>query len=441
MSLFGKKKSTEEAPGSDLGTRVKWFNGFIDATADARKSSEKDRNFYDGIQWDQEEKDDLDDRGQPCITINRIASKTNYVLGQEIATRVDPHAYPRTPGHDDEADAITDALRYVADEQDFAELSSDVFGDIGIEGYGGCVIETEDLPNGDRDVKLRYAPWDRIWFDPHSRAHDFSDAQYMGIVNWWDVEQLLKTKYAETAEQRKIIEESRASPGEGTADTTDDKPRWYDSSRNRIQVVECYWKEGNQWWSAVYCLAGDLIKPKALLLKDDRGRSFCPMLIESGMVMRNQKNARYGFVRNMISPQEEINKRRSKALHLISVRQVMYEEDAIEDIDGFQTQLARPDGALKVQQGAVQEQRVQILDNLQLAQGQAQLLQDAKAEIDQTGPDAALVASDQRQMSGRLFLARQQAGRMELGRIFDNFRFWRIRVFKTIWYFVRLFWN
>ena len=37
----------------------------------------------------------------------------------------------------------------------------------------------------------------------------------------------------------------------------------------------------------------------------------------------DRENNRYGMVRNLISVQDEINKRRSKALHLLSVRQVI----------------------------------------------------------------------------------------------------------------------
>ena len=33
-------------------------------------------------------------------------------------------------------------------------------------------------------------PWDRIWYDPHSRALDFTDARYKGLVIWMDQDQL-----------------------------------------------------------------------------------------------------------------------------------------------------------------------------------------------------------------------------------------------------------
>ena len=42
----------------------------------------------------------------------------------------------------------------------------------------------------------------------------------------------------------------------------------------------------------------------------------------------DRENNRYGMVRDLISEQDEINKRRSKALHLLSVKQAVMEDEA-----------------------------------------------------------------------------------------------------------------
>jgi hypothetical protein len=33
-------------------------------------------------------------------------------------------------------------------------------------------------------------PWDRLFYDPHSRRIDFSDCRYLGIVIWMDRDEL-----------------------------------------------------------------------------------------------------------------------------------------------------------------------------------------------------------------------------------------------------------
>ena len=57
------------------------------------------------------------------------------------------------------------------------------------------------------------------------------------------------------------------------------------------------------------------------------------------------------MVRGLISLQDEINKRRSKALHLLSVRQVIAEQGAVPDVDKARREVAKPDGFIEVMPG------------------------------------------------------------------------------------------
>ena len=75
-------------------------------------------------------------------------------------------------------------------------------------------------------------------------------------------------------------------------------------------------------------------------------------------------NQRYGMVRGLISLQDEINKRRSKALHLLSVHQVIAEKGAVQDVDKARRELARPDGFIEV---ASQGMRFEVLPTGELA--------------------------------------------------------------------------
>jgi hypothetical protein len=44
------------------------------------------------------------------------------LCGLERRARTDPKAFPRTPAEDDRADAATQALRYVADDNDYSRI-------------------------------------------------------------------------------------------------------------------------------------------------------------------------------------------------------------------------------------------------------------------------------------------------------------------------------
>ena len=94
------------------------------------------------------------------------------------------------------------------------------------------------------------------------------------------------------------------------------------------------------------------------------------------------------MVRGLISLQDEINKRRSKAMHLLNVHQVVAEQGAVPDVDKARREVARPDGYVEVMPGL----KFEIQQTADLAAGQFQLLQHATAEMQLSGPNAAMSA-------------------------------------------------
>lgn len=426
----------------ELERFIKWDSEWVDATTTPRKLSERDRNYYDGIQWTDEKIKDLKERNQPIVTDNRIAPKINFVIGMETKTRVDPHAFPVTPSHAEDVEAATDALRYVEDKENFDRTMSAISKDVVIEGYGAIVVETEE-DGEDVEIKLRYVPWDRIIFDPYSRREDFLDARYMGVVVWRDYEDVINDPAYQGVNARDIVEQTiqMSGSGDGDAETTDDKPHWIESDRQRIRVNEVRYEHKNVWWVAHYTHAGFLLPPEEIKIRTDKGKPFCPMLAVSAFIARNNKNMRYGLARNMISQQDELNQRKSKALHETTVGQMAYEKGAILDVNGVAVQHAKPDGMMEFEDGALQRGRVVFRDRLDRGQANLQQAQEAKSAIDNAGPNAGAISADTNQTSGRFLIARQQAGTMELGGVFDNIADFRTRVYKAIWYFVRDSWT
>lgn len=441
-----------------LEKMIQWVDNWEDATQDARVYSERDRDYYDGKQWTAEEESELNRRKQPIVTINRIAKKVNYLLGTEVRTRTDPSAAPRTPQHEDGATAATDALRYVADKEDLPQTFSEAFESMAIEGYGGAVVEVEQTatpvpiagettitPTDDGaevsdvaiakveskvDVKVRPVPWDRLIYDHHSRRWDFEDARYLGVVVWLDRADAEAT-YPDSEEAL----EAAVSNSTSTDETTDDRPRvWTDGKRDRVKVVEMYYQQAGEWYFCHFTKGGYLVEPRKVPFVNEEGESVCPLVMVSCFVDRD--NNRYGLVRNMVSPQDEVNKRRSKALHLLNMRQTIGEEGAV-NVTETKTELAKPDGHITRQPGM----DFQLLPTGEMAQGQLTLMQEAKGEIDTIGPDAGVVAGSSAGQSGRAVLARQQMASLELEKVFDRFRHFKTEVYRQVWYRVRQFWT
>jgi len=147
-----KQKETDTQQFED------WFIEYEDATYRARQEAEKARDYYDGNQLSQEELEALRDRGQPPIKFNRIRKKIEWLKGLEVKQRTDPKAFPRTPAHVEGAEAATDAIRYVCDNQDWDEQRSNAHESLLIEGYCAVEVVHEPLPDGEVEIKINQAP-------------------------------------------------------------------------------------------------------------------------------------------------------------------------------------------------------------------------------------------------------------------------------------------
>lgn len=428
---------------------IDWFNAYEEATFTDRQNAERDRDYYDGKHWTDTEIAELRKRGQPVTTFNRIAPKVDFVLGSEVLTRTDPKAFPRTPNEEEGAEAATDAVRFVLDDNEWDGERSDCYGDFLIEGTTGCDVRVEPTfervptPEGLRRVQsfrivVERVPWDRIFWDPHSRYLDFRDARYYGIVIWLD-EEVARQRWPNAPREAWDFNSDLGERHAG--ETTQDRPAfdvWSQNvsgkRRNRVKVVRMnYWDEG-EWYTATFT-RGAIVEPRQVSpYVDEDGVPVPGLILQSAKMDRD--NRRYGTIRHLISPQDEVNKRRSKSLHLLNVRQTRAEQGAV-DVPRMKQELARPDGHVEVKPGM----EFDILPTGDMAQGHLVLLNEAKQEIDAIGANAALTGKDERRQSGRALQARQQGGFVELEPIFDAMRRWQVRIFRAVWMRVRQFWS
>lgn len=420
-----------------LETLITWFEDAEEASESARKKSERDRDYYDGNQLTAAEMKVLAERGQPDVIVNRIQSKINYLVGFEATNRTDPKGFPRTPQDEGAAEACTDALRYTEDKADLKPKFSNVWEQMLVEGYGGVeliVEEKTDTATGQpkREIAAVEWDWDRLFYDPHSRKSDFSDARYLGGVVWMDAEDAKQMWPGE--EQSESIEKTIL---DGQLSTTyDDRPEWSKwttgKGRKRVRIVQIYHREGREWILCKFTKGGKL-ESMPVPFKDQDGDSWCPLILQSAFVDR--KNNRYGLVRSMVSVQDEINKRRSKALHRLSQRQVKAERGAVDDVDAAKKELSKPDGWVETNPGFEFELLAQ---GDQLA-AELTMLQEAKNEIELMGPNASLQGKGADAASGRAILANQSGGQTEISVLVDRHRHLKKRVYQRMWDLIRQF--
>ncbi len=406
---------------------------YLDAITESqpnRDLCERDRDYYDNKQWTSEEETELRKRKQPIVTLNRIKPKIDSLIGIEIQSRVDPKAYPREPDSEDSAEAATDALRYVADNADFDQCKTDAAYNLFVEGTCAAVVEVEKTAKG-FEVIPRHIPWDRFFIDMHSCRKDGKDAKFMGQAIWMD-----------TADARAMFpdaDESLFAEGSqdgSVGDTYDDKPRnaLYDKGRDRVKIIEMFYHSG-QWHHVIFTGNGEIIPSRLSPYLDDCSEPCNPIEMQSAFVDRDGQP--YGTIRQMISAQDEVNKRRSKALHLISVKQVIADDGAVEDVNKARREMAKPDGWIVKNPG----KDMQVVTGSELAASQFQLLQESKGEIDQLGANAAITGKEDRNMSGRALQVRQQSGAIEISPVMDGLRSWETRIYRQMWARIKQFWT
>lgn len=420
----------EGPPPPDLARLKRMFEEARDLTSDARTEALIDQDYYDTDQWTEAEKNALRARKQPDIVINRVKPAVNGIIGVSERGKSEPRAYPRTPKDDSAAEVATDVLQYIADQNRFHRIKQDCFTDMLVPGSGAALIEVD----GDNQVVITQIRWEEFFYDPRSRRRDFKDARYLGIAKWMYADDVAEM----FPDRRSEINAAVDNGGSGFAlSGNDDRPAsapraWMDRKARRLMVVEMYHREGGTWQKCVF-FSESLLSYGPSPYQDAKGRPDCPIEGQSAYVKRD--NARYGVVRDMRGPQDEINKRRSKLLHLISVSQIeAIDPSAVEvSADVARAEAARPDGVIPYGW-----RKVSTSD---MATGQIQLLAEAKGEMERMGPNPAVLGRTNDDASGRAVLARQQAGLVELALLYGGLEDWELRVYRQAWARAKQFWR
>lgn len=418
----------------DLSRYKGYFEDARDANDRQRSEALIDRDYFDGFQWTEEERRILAERKQPPLYFNEVKVSIRGLIGVWEQGESDPRAWPRNPQDEQSADVATKALRFIKDQVDWADLRTYCALNYFVEGTTAVHVGVD--ANGRPTVEqVRY---EEFFHDPRSRSLDFSDARYMGIGKWMFAEDVA----ALYPDQREAILSSLdAGITLGVAgDTFEDRPsgegvgsEWIDGKLRRVFVAEMYHREGGQWMRCVFWGRGVLDAGVSPYLDKD-GKPACAINARSCYIDRD--NRRYGEVRDLRSPQDAINKRESKLLHLVNNRQVQASDPAFAmqtDADLARQEAARPDGVIPPGWSPVPTQ--------DMASGQVLLLDSARSFIQRIGQNPGVLASQSASASGRAQIARQQAGMTDSAMTLNGLRKFELAVFRACWDRAKQFWK
>lgn len=406
---------------------------------DARRQSEKARDYYDGNQLTAHEIETLKKRRQPIVVNNKIQTTVDFLKGMELRGRTDPKAWPRTPEEEADAFVATDALRYVQDNTNFNSIASDVYENFLIEGPGGCSVEVKKGKNGP-EIAIHYIPYDRLIFDPYSRNKQMTDCRFTGVVLWMDLA-AAKERWPDKVQSLDEAWASHAVNWQARRDeeTYGDKPRWYQNTgRKRLMVIEMYFIEAGKWHRAVFCHDIYLEEPKVSPYKDEFGEPESPHIFACPKISR--EGAHYGPIQTKLSMQDDINKRRSKATDLMTRRQTFSKQGMLDDVDEFKRQANDSGGHLEWPATGKFGEDFGFIENINLGQAQFQMYKDALTDLEALS-HASLAPKNETNLSGRALRELSSGRSTEIQPTIEVYTQWRIRVFRAVWNRIKQYWK
>jgi hypothetical protein len=428
----------EQDPEFDLAALRKQYLDFESTKSEEIAEQILSRHYYHADQWSATDIGKFKLRNQPVLTTNRIARKIDGVAGICERLRMDPKAYPRTPNHDAGASLATASIRYVLDAEEWNTKSAEDVRQAAINAIGGMELfikAGQGGKPGDYDIGFDLVESETFFYDPRSVRLDFSDVRFMGVAKWLDSD-VAAEMFPEHADT--IRDMMTSGPGGLNWQQHDREKMWVNTDLKRVFLIEHWYLRAGCWYYCFYVDMTELKRGKSMFYGGD-GNTICRYVMWSANV--DHDGDRYGFVRNLKSMQDEINARRSKALHILNTRRIVMTEGAVQDIEVVRKEAARPDGIVVINPGEAHKFDFDDARTLADMQGQLEFLGEAKQEIENFGPNPAISGEGIENRSGRAIALTQAAGMAELGPFMTSWRGWKIRFYRAIWANAQRYWT
>ena len=365
---MSKKNKSEIESKERLEYLTKIFSSASTWDDTWRNNAEGWYDYYHGRQWTDDEIAALTERGQAVTTYNSIKPAIDSLLGSERQNRPKVSMAGRTLDDGKLAEAKTKLYDYIQYNSNTDEEIDKCARDSYITGRGWLYVYA-DTTGEHADLMHTFVDYRDMFVDSMSKKDDLSDCRYLHYAVFTDSD-IIKSRFPE------FREETGDTAILSFESSSDDKVVWYqDQDRKRPRLINSWWRDEDGDIHTAIWVNGQILYYK----KNPYEMNLFPFVQYT--LERDLDNMPYGLVRNMISAQDEVNKRHSKALHYLNARQVLAEEDAFEDWEEARKTLAKPDGITKIADGALREGKIEILDNTALANVHIQMMQIAKDNI------------------------------------------------------------
>lgn len=456
---------------------VEWYQQEREKQAPNRYQMALDADFYDNLQWDEEDAAELRERGQAPLVYNIVASTVDWIIGTEKRTRVDFKVFPRAEDDIQSADVKTKTLKYLSDVNKTAYYRSLAFADAVKVGVGWVEDGARNDPT-EEAVYSGYESWRNVIWDSSGRDRAGKDWRYLYRWKYVDLD------VAEALLPQRAAQLRKAAVAANLWGNEEDEDFWYlgqhfqarnaagevigrrsyvndaalvNNRRARVKVIEAWYRipercllcRGDVFNGETFDRKNPLMVRAALegainLVEQISMKVRCALMTESDLLaeqespyrhnrfpltpiwcyIRGRDGMPYGVIRRVRDPQEDLNKRASKALFLFSTNRVIADHDALDGTglswDDIREEAARPDALITKKRGS----EFKFDNNIQAGEEQLVLMDRSERLIQHAGgvTDENL-GRKTNAISGEAIKARQLQGSVVTAEIFDNERF------------------
>lgn len=488
--LFGDPAFKEKAPKPDgksdadyrMFMRIKASRDFErDRQSLNRYAMAVDEDFYDGIQYDEETMQILMDRHQAPLVFNLIKPTINWLTGTERRTRIDYKVLPREEDDIEQAEVKTKVMKFLSDVNSAPFKRSSAFESAMIAGVGW--LEHSIDPDSDGEIISEgVESWRNVLHDSLGVQPDLSDGRYLHRWRVVDLDMAVAMFPAHRemlshcavgadsphdeddelyflGQRLNSADQSLKIPNRYAAITQSSSSSEGYNNRSRVKLAMTEYRKpemvdvvtDGRFQGAFYDPKDpQMVYEKAIgkLYTDKRVRTRMYVMIwcDKGPVFhapspfrhnkfsltpvwgyrRRRDNLPYGAVRDIRDPQEDFNKRASKALWALSSNKVIADHDAFTfgedppDLELIREEAARPDAFILKKKGS----EVNFSSNSEIGQAQMQLAEMDRGLVQSiAGVTDANLGRETNATSGKAITALQNQGSVVTTILFDNFRY------------------
>ena len=420
--------------------------------------------YYRGDQWDEFDMQELDDQGRPALTINTILPTINAVLGEQSTKKADIKLKPRGGGNQDVADVLTKVYQQIADNNKLDWIENQVFSDglIQDRGYFDVRIDFSDHVMGEVRIEAK-DPLD-ILIDPDAKHYDPRTWNEIFETKWMSVDEIEETYGQDKADRLRLLAETGTTLGADSMEFEEERygdteeynygqqyPTDPENARmlRSIRVIERQYYRLKDCMFYLDAVTGDMrevpynwskkkreefadtfgldilnktvrkvrwtVTADTVVLFDDWSPYKHFTIVPYFPYFRRGKP--FGMVRNLLSPQEQLNKITSQELHIVNTTANsgwIVENGSLSGMtaDDLEEHGAETGLVLEFNRGSTPPAKI---PPNQIPTGLDRLGQKAAANIKQiSGITDAMLGQDSAEVSGVAIQQKQNRGSMLL---------------------------